>query len=73
MPLLLKPSLLITACSLNRRKTLGLGLPICGRGVTVPTSKKPKPNSPKQSIKSPFLSSPAAVPSLFLNISPCNS
>jgi hypothetical protein len=38
--------------------------------VIVPTSRKPKPNAPKQSIKSPFLSSPAAVPSLFEKFRP---
>ena len=36
----------------------------------MPTSKKPNPNSPNESIKSPFLSKPAAVPSLFLKVIP---
>jgi len=36
--------------------------------VIVPTSRKPKPKAPKQSIKSPFLSSPAAVPSLLKSL-----
>ena len=36
----------------------------------MPTSKKPNPNSPNELIKSPFLSRPAAVPSLFLKFIP---
>ena len=42
------------------------------QGVIVPTSIKPKPNAPNEFIKSPFLSSPAAIPSLFLKIKPLN-
>jgi hypothetical protein len=34
---------------------------------------KPKPNAPKELKKSPFLSRPAAIPSLFLKIKPLNS
>jgi hypothetical protein len=47
-------------------------LPGCGLGVIVPTSIKPNPNAPNESIKSPFLSSPAAIPSLFLKVRPLN-
>ena len=45
-------------------------MPSCGLGVIVPTSIKPKPNAPNEFIKSPFLSNPAAIPSLFLNLRP---
>ena len=43
LPLLLNPNLFINASSSSNLKTLGLGLPYCGFGVTVPTSTKPKP------------------------------
>ena len=36
----------------------GFGLPGCGRGVTVPTSMKPKPSAPSASMCAPFLSRP---------------
>jgi hypothetical protein len=52
------------AFSLNILKTLGLGLPFWAKGVMVPTSIKPNPRAPRESIKSPFLSRPAATPSL---------
>ena len=40
----------------------GRGLPGCARGVTVPTSMKPKPSAASPSMYAPFLSSPAASP-----------
>ena len=55
---------------LGKRNILGFEFPGWAKGVIVPTSIKPKPKAPKQSIKSPFLSSPAAMPSLFLKVSP---
>ena len=42
-PELLKPNLLIKALSSSSLKTLGLGLPNCAFGVTVPTSTNPNP------------------------------
>ena len=55
------------AFSLNNLNILGFGFPSCANGVIVTTSIKPNPNAPNESIKSPFLSKPAAIPSLFLN------
>ena len=43
-PKLLKPNLFIKASSSTSLKTLGLGLPYCFRGVTVPASTKPNPS-----------------------------
>ena len=43
-------------------KTLGLGFPFCGIGVTVPTSTKPKLKLKEPFITSAFLSKPAANP-----------
>src|SRR5258706_13732801 len=61
-PSLLKPRrLMIASCSITRNMR-GLGLPGCGRGVTVPTSRKPKPSAARASRYSPFLSRPAASP-----------
>ena len=40
---LINPNIFINASSSSNLKTLGLGLPYCGFGVTVPTSTKPKP------------------------------
>src|SRR5258706_7078275 len=61
-PSLLKPSrLMIASCSTSRNMR-GLGLPGCGRGVTVPISRKPKPSAASASRYSPFLSTPAASP-----------
>ena len=54
------------AFSLKTLNILGFGFPSCAKGVIVPTSIKPNPNAPNESIKSPFLSKPAAIPSLFL-------
>ena len=62
MPSLLKPMRLITAKCSGTRNRRGFGLPLCGRGVTVPISIKPKPKAAKPSIYSPFLSKPAAKP-----------
>ena len=53
---------LISACACGRRNRRGRGLPGCGRGVTVPTSMKPKPSRASASMCSPFLSRPAARP-----------
>ena len=52
--------------SSNILNNLGFGFPACLTGVTVPTSMKPTPSAAKQSIYSPSLSSPAAIPNLFL-------
>jgi hypothetical protein len=62
-PLLLNPSRFIKYFSFLFLKILGLGLPGCGLGVTVPTSIKPIPRRARQSTYSAFLSSPAAIPS----------
>src|SRR5471030_2083174 len=48
----------------------GLGLPGCGRGVTVPIPRKPKPMAASASMYSPFLSRPAARPSALGNSRP---
>src|SRR3954468_8514606 len=69
-PTLLKPKRLMIAWRLSRRKRRGRALPGCGRGVTVPTSRKPKPSAPKASMCSAFLSSPAARPMGFANSMP---
>jgi hypothetical protein len=69
-PSLLKPSRLITAWCSGSRNMRGLGLPSCGRGVTVPISTKPKPSANRASMWSPFLSMPAASPTGFGNSSP---
>ena len=49
-PPLLKPNLLIIEFSLKFLNTLGFGFAYCGIGVTVPTSRKPNPKAPKQSM-----------------------
>src|SRR5690606_9118231 len=61
-PWLLKPMRLITARSPVRRKRRGFGLPGCGRGVTLPTSTRPKPSRSSGPTASAFLSKPAARP-----------
>ncbi|MNR33997.1 hypothetical protein D3C85_1517270 [compost metagenome] len=53
---------LMIASASGRRNRRGLGLPGCGRGVTVPISTKPKPSWAKPSMAAPFLSRPAASP-----------
>ena len=62
MPPLLKPMRLITASSSTRRNRRGRGLPGCGRGVTVPSSAKPKPSRPQAAGAAASLSKPAASP-----------
>src|SRR5688572_24194103 len=69
-PSLLKPRRLMTASCSGSRNMRGFGLPGCGRGVVVPTSRKPKPSAPSASTYAPFLSSPAARPTGFANCSP---
>ncbi|MCY1182282.1 hypothetical protein D9M73_228360 [compost metagenome] len=64
-PWLLKPMRLMMASAWGRRNRRGLGLPGCGRGVTVPISTKPKPSWAKPSMAAPFLSRPAASPTGF--------
>ena len=64
-PLLLNPNLLSNDLSFLFLNNLGFGLPYCFRGVTVPISMNPTPKADKQSIYSPFLSKPAAIPNLF--------
>src|SRR6185503_9871496 len=46
----------------GRRNRRGLGLPGCGRGVTPPSSMKPKPSAASASACAASLSSPAAIP-----------
>lgn len=67
---LARPHLLMTASSSSSRKTLGLGFPSWGSGVTVPTSTKPKPTLYSPSTASPCLSKPAARPSGLRNRRP---
>ena len=43
LPELLKPRRFIKALSFSNLKTLGFLFPYCFKGVTVPTSTKPKP------------------------------
>ena len=62
MPSLLKPNRLIAARSGASRNRRGRGLPGCGRGVTAPTSQKPKPVRRVASGALAFLSKPAATP-----------
>ena len=69
-PLLLKPIRLIIAFDSGNLNIRGLSLPACGRGVTVPTSIKPKPIWLNASMHSAFLSKPAAKPTGFLNSRP---
>jgi hypothetical protein len=64
---------LMSAFFCGKRNKRGLGFPICGLGVTVPTSIKPKPSFPRASIYSPFLSKPAARPMGFLKVKPSAS
>ena len=53
---------LMTASSRSSRNSRGRGLPVCGFGVTVPISTKPKPSRSSASGTSAFLSKPAAMP-----------
>ena len=69
-PSLLKPNRLMTAASSGRRNRRGRALPSCGRGVSVPTSTKPKPSLSIAPGTSAFLSNPAARPSGFGTFSP---
>jgi len=69
-PTLLKPKRLISALARTSRNSRGRGLPACGRGVTVPTSMKPKPSCARASMCSAFLSRPAASPTGLGNSSP---
>ena len=62
--------LLITALSSISLNTLGLALPCCGNGVTLPISTKPNPVFNIPSTASPCLSKPAAKPMGFGNGSP---
>ncbi|CAM3471017.1 hypothetical protein STSO111631_20545 [Stackebrandtia soli] len=64
-PSLLKPIRLMSACDSGRRYRRGRGLPGCARHVTVPISMKPKPSAGHASIATPFLSMPAASPTVF--------
>ena len=72
-PKLLKPLRLIIPSASTIRNWRGFELPSCAKGVTVPTSIKPKPNLPNPSMASPFLSAPAAKPIGFLNFKPITS
>lgn len=56
------PYLLITALSSISLNTLGLSLPACDNGVTLPISTKPNPIFNNPSTASPCLSKPAANP-----------
>src|SRR5690606_12059806 len=61
-PALLKPMRLTSARYSGSRNIRGRWLPGCGRGVTVPTSTKPKPSASRASTWRPSLSNPAARP-----------
>jgi hypothetical protein len=63
-PLLLNPILFIKDFFSLNLNSLGFKFPDCALGVKVPSSKKLKPKLERQSIKSAFLSMPAASPSL---------
>src|SRR6185437_8791955 len=67
-PSLLKPIRFIKALSFGKRNNLGFGFPLCGNGVTVPISTKPKPNVSSSSRYFAFLSKPAARPTGFENV-----
>ncbi len=70
IPSLLKP---IAFCKLSCsiwRNNLGLGLPSCGFGVTVPNSICPKPRAVSILIIVAFLSNPAASPKGFKKVLP---
>src|SRR4030095_1619592 len=66
-PSLLTPSRLINALSFGKRKSLGLSLPACGNGVTVPISTNPKPSVSSSLRYLAFLSKPAPRPIQFEN------
>jgi len=69
-PPLLNPIRLMSALAAGSRNMRGRGLPGCARGVTVPTSIKPKPSAPSASIYAPSLSRPAASPTGLGNFTP---
>jgi hypothetical protein len=71
-PALLNPILLMIASSFFKRNNLGLSLPSCAMGVTVPTSTNPKPNLSRRCNHFPSLSKPAANPKVFRNCRPNN-
>ena len=54
--------LLTTALSWASLNTRGRGFPICGCGVTLPISTKPKPILNRPGMASACLSNPAAIP-----------
>ena len=60
------------ALSCFNLNNLFFGFPICGFGVTVPISINPNPKADNSSIKTAFLSNPAANPTGFLNFNPNN-
>lgn len=66
-PQLLKPVREINDSSSTNLKIRGEGFPDWLSGVTVPTSRKPKPKSANSSKASAFLSNPADSPIRFLN------
>ena len=66
----LKPYRLITAPSSRSLNTLGLGLPGCGLGVTLPISTNPKPMASSAGNALASLSNPAARPIGFANRRP---
>ncbi|PAV93508.1 hypothetical protein WR25_07179 [Diploscapter pachys] len=66
-PPLLNPIRLMTARSATSRNSRGLGLPVWGRGVSVPISTAPKPIANSPSTATPSLSRPAATPSGLAN------
>ena len=72
-PALLKPKRLMTAASSCNRNSRGRALPDWGRGVSVPTSTKPKPSLSIAPGTSAFLSKPAASPSGLGNFRPRTS
>jgi len=58
------------ASSGSSRNRRGLGFPLWGRGVTLPTSTKPNPKSNSASTATPSLSKPAARPNGDANVFP---
>ena len=61
-PSLLNPIRFISACAEVSRNMRGRGFPDCGNGVTVPSSRNPKPSAASPSTAFASLSSPAARP-----------
>ena len=72
-PPLLNPMRLTSACAEVIRNIRGRGFPDCGNGVTVPSSRNPKPSAASPSTAFASLSSPAARPTGLENERPIAS